>query len=374
MNPSYYDKEDYQLAFSMIPGLNLTTARQLAIKCAGEENFFHATTGALQALTATPGKHFTQEAREKYLFQAIKERGFVECNHISCLYYADEEHYPHRLAECSDGPVMLYKYGPCELDNVRTLAIVGTRRATAYGIEFTRRLVADLAAAIDNLVIISGLAYGIDVTAHKAALDEGIPTVAVLGQPLNDIYPAEHRGIASKMVKAGGALVTEYATCMPTHRGNFLARNRIIAGLSDAVLVVESSIKGGAMVTARIGAAYNREVFAVPGRVNDEHSAGCNRLIATNGAQLITCADDLIECMGWTRRKVVGQQKSLPLDISEEKREILQLIREHPEYTVNDLSIKSGKPYSALVDLLFQLEMSDLIISIPGGRYAYVEM
>jgi DNA processing protein len=367
------DAEDYKLAFSMIRGLNFTTASQLLGRVGSEENFFNATDNSLMALTQLHKKLLNREYRDSLLRQAVSERAFTDSSHIERCYFNDNN-YPRRLAECNDAPVMLYKLGPVNLDCAHAVAIVGTRHATTYGAEFATRLVETLSQQIDNLVIVSGLAYGIDVAAHRAALKYGVPTVAVMAQPLNTIYPADHRDVAARIIADGGGLVTEYNTSDQIHKGNFLARNRIIAGLCDATVVVESDVRGGAMATARIAGAYNREVFSVPGRTIDKYSRGCNMLIANQTAHLLTSADDIIDELSWTRKPVEGEQQELRLTLPPAQEELLNLIKEHPEFTINDMIVKLGKTYADLSDLLFQLEMADLIVSVPGGRYAHVSI
>lgn len=367
------DADDYKLAFSMVRGLNVTTASQLLSRVGSEENFFAANDSALTAMTLLNKKVISSDYREQLLRQAVSERAFTDDAKIERCYFT-EDNYPRRLKECNDAPVMLYKLGSVDLDSAHIVAIVGTRHATAYGVEFTSHLVETLSEKIDNLVIVSGLAYGIDVAAHRAALKCGVPTVGVMAQPLNSIYPADHRDVAAKMINAGGALVTEYTTSDAIHKGNFLARNRIIAGLCDATIVVESDLRGGAMATARIASAYDREVFAVPGRVNDRYSHGCNQLIANQTANLLTNADDIIAMLGWKCKPTEGEQQELTFSLPPEQEVLLNHIKEHPEYTINDLIVKLGKSYSDLSDLLFQLEMSGCITAIPGGRYAYIKM
>lgn len=367
------DTEDYKLAFSMIRGLNYTTASQLLSKVGNEENFFNATDNSLMALTLLNRKNLNRDYRDSLLRQAVSERAFTDSSHIERCYFNDLN-YPHRLAECNDAPVMLYKLGSANLDSAHMVAIVGTRHATTYGVEFTTHLVETLSQKLDNLVIVSGLAYGIDVAAHRAALKFGVPTVGVMAQPLNTIYPADHRDVAARIIADGGALVTEYNTSDFIHKGNFLARNRIIAGLCDATIIVESDVRGGAMATARIADAYNREVFSVPGRTIDKYSQGCNLLIANQTAHLLTNADNIIDELAWTCKPSEGEQQQLNFSLPPEQEQLLNLIKEHPEFTINDMIVSLGKSYSDLSDLLFQLEMADLIVSVPGGRYAHVSL
>lgn len=365
------DADDYKLAFSMMRGLNITTASQLLSKVGSEQNFFAANDSALTAMTLLQKKMLTHEYREQLLRQAVSERAFTDGANIERCYF-NEPTYPKRLKECNDAPVMLYKLGSTNLDSKHMVAIVGTRHATTYGIEFTKKLVQSLSEKFDDLVIVSGLAYGIDVTAHRAAMNCNVPTVGVMAQPLNSIYPAEHRDVAAKMIGSGGALVTEYTTSDVIHKGNFLARNRIIAGLCDITIVIESDIRGGAMATARIAQAYNRDVFAVPGRVYDKYSLGCNHLISNQTASLLASVDDIIEVTGWKPKPVAGEQQELSFTLPADQEEVLNLIKQHPEYTVNDMVVKLGKTYQDLVDILFQLEMAEMVVAVPGGRYAHV--
>ena len=231
---------------------------------------------------------------------------------------------------------MLYGLGDTDLNNARFVSIVGTRHATVYGNSFVEKLVDDLAAKLDEkLVIISGLAYGIDIAAHRAALKNGIPTIAVLAHGLNTIYPATHRSAAVDIVKTGGMLLSDYRSIDTIHRGNFLARNRIVAGLCDFLIVAESAIRGGALVTARLASGYNREVMALPGRISDKYSAGCNELISSNIAALI----------------------------------ILDIMTDRGEVMINDLSARIDMPIHRLMGLLIDMEFRSLIAHIPGGRY-----
>ena len=313
---------------------------------------------------------FDDAKRAAALEAAVGERAFVESGSVKALYYSDEA-FPQRLAQCTDGPAMLYVAGdPAAAAAPHSVAIVGTRHCTPYGADFTRRLVADLAARIDGLLIVSGLAYGVDICAHRAALEAGVPTGAVLAHGLNTVYPADHRADAQKIVRSGGFLATEYCSWSQIHRGNFLARNRIIAGLADVTVVVESDIKGGAMATARMAAGYDREVMALPGRVGDTYSRGCNELIASGGAALIREASDLIALMGWREKPAEGQQQELSFEIPASYRPVLDTLKARPEATVNDLCVALNLPFAHLSALLFKMELDDFIVALPGGRYA----
>lgn len=265
---------------------------------------------------------------------------------------------------------MLYGCGDCGLNRSVVISIVGTRHATPYGVDFVDHLVKDLAAELEDVVIVSGLAYGIDAAAHKAALKNDVATVAVLAHGLNMIYPASHRGLAADIVHKGGMLVTDYTSVDKVHKGNFLARNRIVAGLADCTLVVESASKGGALVTARIASDYGREVFAVPGRTSDPYSAGCLKLIASNVASLVTDADSLIDACRWVRKaRKEGVQKQLFNEPTPLEKDIMNHIIACPDATTGEMSVNLNIPVGTLMALLIDMEFRDLIISVPGGRY-----
>lgn len=361
-----------RIAMSMAKGVVGTAGDELLQRIGSPEAFFTSSRRELIARCGCDLAIFDDAYRSDLLSKAKLEETFIAQGRIDALMRGDSD-YPSRLMPCSDAPFMLYKLGRCDLNVARTVGIVGTRHATYYGSDFTSRLVADLARAIPGVAIISGLAYGIDICAHKAALDAGLPTVAVMAHGLNTIYPADHRSHAARIVKEGGAIVTEYQSTSRLHRSNFLARNRIVAGLSDCLVVVESDLRGGSMSTARIASLYNRDVFALPGRINDVYSHGTNKLIANHTAQLITGADDLITAMGWeAATQAEAEAPTLFPSLSPELQQLYDFIKGNPDATVNDMCVALGLTYSVVTDRLFRLEFEDMIISIPGGRYAPV--
>ncbi len=367
--PTTVDPLVARIAFSKIKGLNYSTATTLLGILGSPESFFTLPTPALAASCRLDSRICDADYRSSLLRDAEREASFVKDKSITTRFIADDS-YPKRLVDCADAPALLYSIGNCNLDCLHSVAVVGTRHATPYGLDFVRHLVSDLAQRLDSLMIISGLAYGIDIAAHKAALDNDVPTAAVVAHGLNMIYPADHRSTAAKIVGSGGAIITEYSSDAAIHRGNFLARNRIVAGLADAVIVVESDIKGGALATARIGAAYNREVFAVPGRTTDTYSRGCNDLIARQVAVIIRSADDIIDALGWTSRPQADSQCELKFDMTPEQKAIADYIVTHPDHTVNDICVGLSMSFNHLSALLFEMEMSDMVITLPGGRYA----
>lgn len=361
-----------RIAFAHTHNICLRTAREFERRGIGPKDFFSTDAATLCAISGCRPDVFNSARRSADLARAAKEAELIERRGIRAIYYTDTD-YPRRLLECDDAPAMLYCIGT-PVQAAHAVAIVGTRHSTPYGQSMVERLVSGLAEKIDDLVIVSGLAYGIDIAAHRAAMKAGIRTGAVLAHGLNTLYPPEHRSDAIAMTHAGGFLLTEYRSCDPTHRGNFLARNRIVAGMTDLTVVVESGAKGGAMTTARLAAAYQREVMAVPGRVFDTYSCGCNELIASSQARVLRDVDDIIEACCWKVRPQEGVQRSLGLEISDSQRTALHFLQDHPEATVNELAIALGQTIPRTASLLFEMEMSDLIVSLPGGRYGVTAM
>ncbi len=360
----------YRIAFSSIRRLTPELAASILGRIGSEEQFFKLTDSQLSAAMGFKSRIFGDDNRVKLLEEAKAEEEFV-CEHsITTLYFTDD-HYPQRLLECEDAPLMLYGLGDCDLNRARLVSIVGTRHATAYGNGFVEQLVKDLAEKLDEkLIIVSGLAYGIDIAAHKAALRNNVPTVAVLAHGLNTIYPADHRSTAIDIVKSGGMLLTDYRSCDSIHKGNFLARNRIVAGLCDSLVVAESALRGGALVTAKLASGYNREVMALPGRYNDRYSAGCNSLINANVASLITSADDLISLMGWNTRPIEeSSQGELFTQLTPEEEAVIEILTTKGDAGIHDFTSRIDIPLPRLMALLIDMEFRSLILHLPGGRY-----
>lgn len=359
----------YRIAFASMRGLTPALARAILARTGTEERFFSLTAEQISASLGFRNRLFDRSLRDKALREAEDEVKFIERGNIQASYFTDPT-YPTRLLECDDAPLMIYTLGDCDLNDARIVSIVGTRHATSYGTSFVDDLVKGLAEkSADPVVIVSGLAYGIDVAAHRAAISAGLPTVGVLAHGLNTIYPAMHRDTAARMVRAGGMLLTDYRSADAIHRGNFLARNRIVAGLCDCLVVAESDTKGGAMVTARLAAAYSRDVFALPGRVSDRFSRGCNKLISDCVAQLVASPDDLIESMRWPVKKPEGTQTSLFPELSPEEQAVIDLLAQKSEATLNDISASIDIPVPRLMGLLIDMEFRRLLLAIPGGRY-----
>jgi DNA processing protein len=307
--------------------------------------------------------------QNKVLQRAEEEIEFIIKNNIRYYYFTDKD-YPFRLKECPDAPLILYSKCSQNLNDAKFLGIVGTRKATEYGKGLCKKFINEL-STVPNLIIVSGLAYGIDINAHKAALDAGMPTIGIVAHGLDRIYPESHRSTAIKMIQHGG-LVTEYISKTNPDRQNFVQRNRIIAGLSDAVVVVESAVKGGALITADLANDYNRDVFAFPGRIDDEWSMGCNALIKTNRASLIDNTGDFLKSMGWGDKIVAPQhlQQSLFVELTEDEQLIYAFLRKCPEgIQVNQLAVEIAFPFSKLTGTLLQMEFKMLVKCLPGGVY-----
>lgn len=370
LNPKNIPQQIIRLAFASVKGMNPLFARHLLSKIGSERQFFTLSEKTLSSLLSLNSPILADGYRNDLLEKASKENDFIVANSIQPLFL-DEEDYPQLLAECDDAPMVLHSLGQHNCNNGYLLSVVGTRHATPYGINFTERIIAELAEKVDRPVtIVSGLAFGIDVAAHNAAMKYGLPTIAVLAHGLNTIYPAQHRSIASNIIKSGGLLVTEYSSSDAIHKGNFLARNRIVAGLSHALLVVESAEKGGALITARIASDYQRDVFALPGRISDIYSRGCNNLISNHVAQLIQNADDIISAMRWQTKSAKPVQKEMFAEpLSPNEQAIIQYLTANGEASINQLSVKCNIPVGKLTAILIDMELRGLILKFPGARY-----
>ena len=307
------------------------------------------------------------------LKEAEREMQFIEQKNLKVFTMTDED-YPQRLRECEDAPLVLYYCGNANLNATRIISIVGTRKCSEYGREVCNNFIADLKRYYPDALIVSGLAYGIDICAHRAALENSMSTVGVLAHGLDNIYPSMHRQTAADMVHRQGGLLTEYTTHTTPERGNFVRRNRIVAGLCDACIVVESAERGGSLITAELAMEYNRDVFAFPGRVYDEASRGCNNLIRRQQATLLTCAADLLDAMGWenplkkTSKPEAVQQELFP-DLTDEERALVNTLKDVDDKHINQIAIDANIPYSRASMILFDLEMKGVVRALGGARY-----
>lgn len=358
----------YQIALTMIPHIGHVLARELLQHFGDARSIFEASPGKLRNVEGLGEFRIRAIRCFNLMPKAEEECKFVENNKINVLFMGQPE-YPRRLFNCTDAPILLYSRGKADLNCSRILSVVGTRLNTDYGRQLTEQLIRDLAA--ENVLILSGLAFGIDALAHKAALRQQLPTAAVLAHGLDQLYPPQHGALALDMVRHGGALISEFPSGTQPDRHHFPARNRIVAGLSDAVLVVETGEKGGSLITAELANDYNRDVFAFPGRVNDPRSAGCNELIRQNKAVLIRNANDLLQFMNWVEpsTRQHSLQTALFHELSPEEKQILHLLQTAETRPIDELNILSGLSNSVVAAAILSLELKNLIVSLPGKMY-----
>lgn len=360
----------HRIALSLLKGIGPVNARNLVAYCGGVEPLF--TDKALRrSLRKVPGIGPVLAASilgSQVIKDAEKELGFIRKNKLRALFYLDAG-YPARLRQCMDAPVLLFVRGNAELDPPRSLSIVGTRSPTENGKKLCEELVEGVAAS--GASIVSGLAYGIDITAHRTALRCGLPTIGCVAHGLDRIYPGEHAATAKEMC-GQGALVSELTSGSPFAPGNFPARNRVIAGLSDCTIVVESGPKGGSLITADIADSYDREVMAFPGRPSDARSIGCNRLIKQNKAHLVTCAEDVLKLMEWLpqAKKKTPAQAALFTELLPDEQVLVDAIRMQGKIDIDTLCHRSKMPQHKAAGLLLNLEFNGVVRSLPGKMYA----
>lgn len=367
---THTDERICRIALTLCPGIGLLTAQRL-IQAAGNAAQVFARRHELSQLLPNLQASVLQALNTPGIFErAEQEMTFAEKNGIDCLTPQDDR-YPTRLLQCDDAPLYLFFKGKARLNSLRVVSLVGTRHATDYGKQFCHDFVRDLSALCPDLLVVSGLAYGIDIAAHRAALAHQVPTVAVLAHGLDRIYPYVHRKTAADMLQEGG-LLTEFLTGTEPERYNFISRNRIVAGMTDAVIVVESGLKGGSLITADLANGYHRDCFAVPGRVNDAQSGGCNRLIRDNKAALVQNAEDFVQAMGWSVSPAAGQppiQRNLFQELTEEEALVSRLLASHGDLHINTLTAESHIPVPRLSALLFEMEMKGIIKAQAGNMY-----
>ena len=356
----------YKIAISLIPNIGDVRAKRLISYCGSAEAVFKEKQHALEKIPGIGNFNAKAIVTHNVFNRAEEEIKFIEKNNITALFYLDKE-YPKRLTHCEDSPVLLYFKGKANLNSEKIISIVGTREATDYGRQQCEKLIAEL--AVYNPIIVSGLAYGIDICAHKAAMDQNLTTVCGLAHGLDKIYPAIHRQTAEKMLDNGGWL-SDFTSKVIPDRENFPRRNRVVAGMSDATIVVESKISGGSLITADIANSYNRDVFAFPGRVNDECSKGCNNLIKQNKAALIQSAADISYIMGWEQKtKNAPIQKQLFVELKPEEEVLVNLLKGKDNLNVDDICLFAKMPMSKVSSLLLTLEFSGIVKSLPGKIY-----
>jgi DNA processing protein len=359
----------YAIALSLVPGVGNIAAKKLIAYCNGPEAIFKEKKRALLKIPGV-GEKMTQAIQSSlFLRRAEEEIAFMEKKGIRAFYYLEKD-YPQRLTHCEDGPIVLFSKGSIDLNPSKLLAFVGTRNATVKGKALCEELIKGL--SVHQPVIVSGLAYGIDISAHKAALKYNLSTIAVMACGLDDLYPKTHGKIAGQIAHSG-ALISDYLSNTKILPTNFAERNRIIAGLVDAVIVVESSSKGGSLITADLANGYHRDVFAVPGRPDDSQSIGCNQLIKKNKAALIENVQDIEYLLGWEKTsKSSTQQTRLFIEMEPEEEELMKHLPKDTSISLDELSLLAELPVSQTTTLLLSLEFKGALRSLPGKMYQAV--
>ncbi len=362
-------KEDqlYKIALTLIPNVGPMIAKNLISHCGGAKNVFESSRKKLMKIPLVGSKCASTILKSDILEKAKAELEFMEKHDIRTLFYLDDD-YPDRLKHYDNAPFLMYYRGNVDLNKSRIVGIVGTRQPTVRGITNCEKLVEGLAPY--NVLVVSGLAYGIDGVAHKKSVEYKIPTVGVMGTGMASIYPHEHKRLANQMVQEGG-LLSEYPHQSIASRQHFPMRNRIIAGMVDALVVVESKKKGGSMISAIVANEYNKNVFAFAGRSTDEQSEGCNFLIKNHQAQMIDTANDLVEIMRWEQLDATKEiQKQMFVKLNEEEASLVALLKESEEVSIDKITYELKKPSSEIASLLLTLEFKGMVKTLPGKRYA----
>ena len=356
----------------MIPSLILSQLCMKQLRLTDAKTLYDETASAEEVL-----KHVKKHINEDYA--ALERRAHEEVEwcqqhkvQIACI---SDAAYPERLRHCADAPFVLFVRGKADLNAPHIVSIVGTRKCTAYGKDCVERLVTELRQLCPDIVIVSGLAYGIDIAAHRAALKDNIPTVGVVAHGQDTIYPSLHRNEANKMVLGNGGVLTEYLTGTRPEARNFLQRNRIIAGMSDATIIVESAEHGGGLVTARLAQDYGRDVMAIPGPIHSQMSEGCNHLIRDHGASMLTSASDFVQAMGWesdaqlAQTQKAGIERQLFPSLTDEERQVTAVLDRMGDVQMSTLAVQTSLPVPRLTALLFSLEMKGVVRALAGGTY-----
>lgn len=360
----------YTIALTQVNGVGLSIGRQLYDKAGSATTLFENRHHLQDMIPDIKPElvHLLQDV-DTPLRRAEQELEFISRKAMQCITCRDER-YPQRLLECADAPLVLYYCGNANLNKQRIISMVGTRRCTNYGRDICHQFIEELKELDENILIVSGLAYGIDIVSHREALAHGMETVAVMAHGLDRVYPSHHHQTAVEMTKRGG-LLTEYVTGTTPEKGNFVQRNRIVAGLSDVTIVVESAEKGGSLITASIAHSYQREVLAFPGRVYDEYSKGCNRIIQNEMAHPIRSGEDLFKIMNWKAKSSQPKQRQqeLFLSLTDDERKVVECLKTADEQPISSILNETGLAYSNASVLLFELENKNIIETLAGNRY-----
>lgn len=357
----------YQIALTLVPTIGDVRSKNLVTHFGNAASIFAAGLAQLQKIE---GIGFMQASAIKKFndFKRVEDEiAFIEKYKVSALFMTDAA-YPKRLLNCYDSPSLLYYRGNADLNKTNIVGIVGTRNHSDYGKQQCEKLVEDLKN--ESVLILSGLAFGIDSIAHKAAVKNQLPTVGVVAHGLDRIYPAQNKALAKQMIEHGG-LLSDFMSGTDPDKQNFPSRNRIVAGMADAIVVIESGVKGGSLITAELANSYNKDVFAFPGKVTDAKSEGCNYLIKNNKASLITSATDLLELMNWSKNPtpVVKKQRALFIELTPDEKKITEILQSQESAQIDELYVKTGCSSSAVAKALLMLEMQGVVVSLPGKVY-----
>jgi DNA processing protein len=355
------------LALLKVDGVGDVIAKKLINHCGSAENVLNAKPIQLKGIDGI-GDFLIKNLKDKTVFEkAAKELEFIQREKVNVLYYQNED-YPERLKHCIDGPVLLFASGNLNFGNRRIISIVGTREITSYGTAFCKQLIEDL--AIFNPIIVSGFAYGVDIVAHQAAMDNKLQTIGVLAHGLNQIYPKTHKKYIAKMELNGGFL-TEFWSSSNPEKENFVKRNRIVAGMSEATIVIESAEKGGSLITAIMANDYNRDVFAVPGRTSDKFSMGCNNLIKTQRANLMTSAADLVYILNWEIETKATKpiQKQLFIELDNEEQKIYDYLQKNGKQLLDIIALECDFPIFKISSILLNMELKGVVRPLPGKLF-----
>ena len=360
----------YQIALTLVPNIGDVHAKALIAVYGDAQSVFKAKRKELDAIDGI-GTVRAKSIKDFTDFSSSEEEiKFIEKYKITPLFIT-AENYPKRLLNCYDSPAMLYYRGNADLNSSRIISVVGTRNHSDYGKFVCEKFIEEIKE--ENILVVSGLAFGIDTIAHKAALKNSLQTVAVLAHGLDRIYPAQNKNLAKQITEQGG-LLTEFLSNSNPDKQNFPKRNRIVAGICDAVIVIESSKKGGSLITAELGNSYNKDVFAIPGRINDTKSEGCNYLIQNNKAALINSANDFLETMNWkpTQKTSPKKQRELFIELSPDEKIVVDILQQQDSIQIDELYFKSGLSSSAVATALLMLEMQNVVQSLPGKLYKLI--
>ncbi|SEP27453.1 DNA processing protein [Flavobacterium sp. CF108] len=356
----------YLLALMKVDGVGDIMAKKLLNYCGNAEAIFNSKTNQIAAIDGV-GSVMLKNIKDKAIFEkANQELEFIRKNNIKVSFFQDET-YPDRLKHCIDSPVLIFSGGNIDLKNKKIISIVGTRQITSYGTEFCRKLIEDLAPL--DPVLVSGFAYGVDIVAHQFAMDYKLQTIGVLAHGLNQVYPRTHKKYMAKMEENGG-FITEFWSTSNPDKENFVRRNRIVAGISEATIVIESADKGGSLITANLANDYNRDVFAVPGRVTDRYSQGCNDLIKTQKASLLSSAADLIYVLNWDiEKKPKAIQKQLFIDLEADEQKIYDFLLKNGKELLDTIALECNFPVFKISGILLNMELKGVIRPLPGKLF-----